>query len=348
MKRLKLYLLRYKKHYIAGAIFAILTSLASLFTPWILKYVIDDLTKKISYSVIIKYAGYILGISVIEGIFRFFMRKITIGASRQIEYDLRNDYFEHLQQLPLSFYDQNNTGDLMSRGTSDLNAIRMLLGPGIMYSADTITTFIFAFTMMVLISPRLSFISLIPLFFLTIFVTKMGSYLQKSHKLVQEKTSAISQASQEYLSGIKVLKSFVQEDTANEKFYGTSYDYLKANLGVAKIWGAFFPLMFFMSGLSTLIILLFGGKAVVFNEITLGELVAFHGFLSLLVWPMMAIGWVVNLFQAGIASIKRIDHVFNEIPITKHAPVKPEERIFKGKIEFKNLTFTYAGNNTPV
>ena len=146
MERLKLYLLRYKKQYIAGALFAVLTSIAGIFIPWILKYAVDDLSKNISYEKIFRYSGFIILVSIAEGIFRFFMRKITISASRRIEYDLRNDYFTKLQKLPLSFYDQNNTGDLMSRGTSDLNAVRMLLGPGIMYSANTITTFIFTFT----------------------------------------------------------------------------------------------------------------------------------------------------------------------------------------------------------
>ncbi|MEW6087040.1 MAG: ABC transporter ATP-binding protein [bacterium] len=348
MKKLILYIARYKKSYILGAVFAVFTSIAGIFIPWILKYAVDDLSKNISYEKILKFSGLIILASVAEGIFRYFMRRITIGASRRIEYDLRNDYFYHLQKLPLSFYDQNNTGDLMSRGTSDLNAIRMLLGPGIMYSADTITTFIFAFTMMVLIDVKLSVLSLIPLVLLTIIIAKMGGKLSKLHETVQEKISEVSRSAQEYLSGIRIIKSFVREETVSGNFREKSDEYLRASLKVTKMWGMFFPLMFLMSGLSTLIVLLFGGKMVILKKITLGDFVAFNGFLTLLVWPMMAIGWVINLFQAGIASMKRIDLVMDQAPSLEIIPPDSKPRQPLKKIEFVNLNFSYPGKSEKI
>ncbi|MCH7759921.1 ABC transporter ATP-binding protein [candidate division TA06 bacterium] len=373
LKSLLPYLHRYRWRILMGFLFVLLTTGMEVLAPWILRAAIDSLEKGVLIKTLAGYAGLLVGVALVGGIFRFLMRRYLVGASRWMEYDLRNDLFRHLQKLSFSFYNRRSTGDLMARATNDLNAIRSVLGPGIMNSFNTLTLLIFAITMMLILDPRLTSYALLPLFLLSALFYRAIKTVYYRSETVQAQYSKISTMAQENLTGIRVIKAYTQEDQETEDFLGLNREYLKRNMELARVSGLFFPLMSVLTGIGAIIVLWIGGMGVIEGRITLGDFVAFNAYLLMLAWPMMALGWVFELFQRGAASMGRVNQILKEEPEiqdkprpespksssgsgTNHAlnPLKQVQgqgrisKLIEGEIEFKDVTFAYEKDRYPV
>jgi ATP-binding cassette, subfamily B, multidrug efflux pump len=284
----------------------LLTNLFQVWSPWLVRQAVDHLQAGVARSLIARDAGLILLAVILQGIFLFTMRMTLIRASRRVEYELRNDMFDHFARLPASAYRTRKVGDLMSRATNDLDAVRNFLGPGIMYSANTIITFVMAVTLMCRIDVRLTLISLIPLPILSLAVARLGARLHYYYEAIQASFAALTAKAQETLAGIRVVKAHVEEDGEYRAFERLHEDYLEKNRGMVRIWSAMGGILSLLGGIAAAVVLWVGGSSVVQGRITLGEMVAFQIYLAMLVWPMIALGWVSNLFQRGAASMERI------------------------------------------
>jgi len=326
------------------------TTTFQLLAPWVLKYAIDDLNSGVTRRKLALYAGLLLSISLVRGVFLFLMRRIIIGASRDIEYDIRNDFFRRLEQLSLGYYHSHRTGDLMSRATNDLNAVRMMIGPAIMYSANTVLVFVVAIILMLTIDLRLTLIALIPLPFVSLSVRYFGSAIHKRFEAIQAQLSDVSAVVQEALSGVRVVRAYRQEAHELARFRASNEEYLRRNRVLIRLQGAFYPSMTFFLGLGSLLVLWLGSRDVIHGKITLGEFVAFNGYLVLLAWPMIAFGWVTNILQRGFASWKRMLDVLDQVPVVSDAGVTEAGRkaSLDGDIEVRNLTFQYPTSEQPV
>jgi ATP-binding cassette subfamily B multidrug efflux pump len=313
----------------------------------VLKKVIDGLTVAVSPEKLGRYAVWILGIAIVAGVFRYLMREILIGVSRHVEYDLRNDFFAHLQRQPQSFYQSRQTGELMSRATSDMNAVRMVLGPGIMQGLNTAIVAVFAVALMIYISPLLTLVALLPLPFLSFSIAFVGHRIHQRFEDVQAHFAKISAMSQENLSGVRVVRAYAQEEAQIAKFAELNQEYVTKNAGLIRLWSVFYPAMGFLAALGVVIVLWLGGWLVIEKKITLGEFVAFNAYLAMLTWPMIALGWVVNLFQRGAASWDRLRSVLETEPAIVDRPGAVDPPAGRGAIEVRNLTFTYPGANRP-
>jgi ATP-binding cassette subfamily B protein len=321
-----------------------------LLGPWVLKYAIDDLKVGVTRSKLLLYAALLLGVSLVRGLFLFLTRRIIISASRDIEFDIRGDFFSTLEQQPLGYYQERRTGDLMSRATNDLNAVRMMIGPAIMYSAQTVLVFAVAIMLMMTIDVRLTLIALIPLPFVSLAVRYFGSAIHKRFEAIQAQLSEVSAVVQEALSGVRVVRAYRQEAHEIARFHRANEEYLRRNRVLIRLQGAFYPSMTLFLGLGSLLVLWLGGREVIRGRITLGGFVAFNGYLVMLSWPMIAFGWVTNILQRGFASWGRILHVLDQVPAISDAAVTALGRTapLDGAIEVRNLTFTYPGSHTPV
>jgi ATP-binding cassette subfamily B protein len=257
-------------------------------------------------------AGLLLLAVTLQGIFLFTMRMTLIRASRRMEYELRNDIFRHLARLPAATYRRNRVGDYLSRATNDLDAVRNFLGPGIMYFANTVTTFVMAVTLMCRIDVRLTLLALLPLPVLSFTVARLGARLHRNYEAIQESFAALTTKAQETLTGIRVVKAHVEEEGEYEAFQRLHVDYLEKNRAMIRLWATMGPTLSLVGGISAAVILWVGGFAVVTGQITLGEMIAFQIYLGMLIWPMVALGWVSNLFQRGAASMGRIQAVLEE------------------------------------
>ncbi|HZT75469.1 MAG TPA: ABC transporter ATP-binding protein [Vicinamibacterales bacterium] len=340
-RRLLGYALRYRRDFTIGLLCVVITTAISLAAPKILQYAIDDLTRGVTRAKLLEYGSLLLFIGVFGGVFRFLMRRILTGVSRHIEYDMRNDFFAHLETLPLAYFQAHRTGDLMSRATNDLNAVRMMIGPAVMYSANTILTFGVALTMMILIDGRLTLWSLIPLPFVSISVKFFGSAIHKRFEQIQAQLSEVSAVTQEALAGVRVVRAYRQEAAELERFRRSNEEYLRRNRRLIVLQGFFFPSMSFFLGLGALLVLWLGSRDVIAGRISLGEFVAFNAYLTLLAWPMIAFGWVTNMLQRGMASWKRMLEVLSTEPaIRDEAGSSPTIR---GEIEFRDLVFKFGG-----
>ena len=340
------YLRQYRHYLIWGMVAVVLANALILITPYITKLIFDALQHGKEQPLITKYVLLMVGLAAVSGLFRFMMRRTVIWMSRHIEYDLRNEMFRHLLSLPQSFYHQNRVGDIMARMTNDLEAVRQVVGPGIMYISDTIIKLVVSFAFMIYLSPKLTFYALIPMVIMPLVVNRLANLLHIRSMRVQEKFSEISATAQENLSGIRVVKAYRQENQEIKNFSVLSKMYIKLNLALAQLQGLFFPSMRMIAGLSYLIVFYFGGLEIIKGNLVLGDIVAFFGYLSMILWPMIAIGWVTSLYQRGKASMARINKVLHsqsEVADDEHSTVEQE---IKGKIEFRNLNFGY--NGTPV
>src|SRR5215472_12625156 len=313
-RRLLSYILRYRRDFSLGLACVIVTTAVSLAAPKILQYAIDDLTRGVTRAKLLEYGSLLLFVGVFGGVFRFLMRRILTGVSRCIEYDMRNDFFAHLETLPLAYFQAHRTGDLMSRATNDLNAVRMMIGPAVMYSANTLLTFAVAISMMIAIDARLTLWSLIPLPFVSISVKFFGSAIHKRFEQIQSQLSDVSAVTQEALAGVRVVRAYRQESTELERFRRSNEEYLRRNRRLIVLQGFFFPSMSFFLGLGALLVLWLGSREVIGGRITLGEFVAFNAYLTMLAWPMIAFGWVTNMLQRGMASWKRMLDVLTAEP----------------------------------
>lgn len=310
-----------------------------------LKYAIDSLKKEITSQILLKYAVLLIGIALVEGVFRFLMRQTIIGMSRKIEYDLRNDFFAHLQTLSQSFYHRVRTGDLMARATNDLEAVRQVVGPAIMYSFNTLMSMP-AFIIMMFINVKLALLAMLPFPIMALIVNRMAKRLHLAYREIQAQYSDITSKVQENLSGIRVVKAYVQENREIESFQRLNREYINKNLYLAKIRGVLSASMPFLIGGGTLILLWFGGRLVMLEQITLGEFVACFAYLGMLTWPMIALGWVINLIQQGVASMGRINRILEVVPEIKDD--RRTDRLLKeihGEIEFRNVSFAYNGRD---
>jgi ATP-binding cassette subfamily B protein len=344
-RRLLAYLLRYRQAFAIGFVCVVGTAAIGLAGPWVLKLAIDDLTQGVSAAKIRLYAGVVFALAAAGGTLRFLMRRIIIGASRSIEYDLRNDFFAHLQRLDLGYFQRNRTGDLMSRATNDLSAVRMMIGPAIMYSATTALTFIVGIALMFSIDTRLTLISLIPLPLISLSVWYFGTIIHRRFERIQAQLSDISAIAQETLSGVRVVRAYGQEASETMRFRLANDEYVRRNMGLIHVQALFFPVMGLLMGIGALLVLWLGSREVVAGRLTVGELVAFNSYLMMLAWPMIAFGWVTNLLQRGMASWKRMLEILDTPPAIVDAPVPGRLRSVEditGEIEFRHLTFAYG------
>ncbi|MBS1816668.1 MAG: ABC transporter ATP-binding protein [Acidobacteria bacterium] len=348
LRRLLSYVGRYRRAFTVGLICSFCTTGIALLSPVVLRHAIDDLTAEVTRAKLLLYASELLGIGLVGGVFRFWTRRILIGASRDLEYDMRNDFFAHLQTLPLGYYQANRTGDLMSRATNDLNAVRMMIGPSIMYSANTLLTFVAALAMMVSIDARLTLLSLIPLPFVSISVKYFGNAIHKGFEQIQAQLSEVSAVAQEALAGVRVVRAYRQEEAELDRFRRANAEYLRRNRRLIALQGFFFPTMSFFLGLGSMMVLWLGSRAVISGRITLGEFVAFFAYLTMLSWPMIAFGWVTNMLQRGMASWSRMLEVLDTVPAIRDAedarlkPGASTAGVVHGDIEFRNLTFAFG------
>ena len=344
------YVNRYRRAFVVGLVCVISTTAFQLMGPWVLKFAIDDLNTGVTREKLWLYAGLLLAVSLGRGLFLFLMRRIIIGASRDIEFDIRNDFFARLEQQPPAYYQQRRTGDLMSRATNDLNAVRMMIGPAIMYSTNTVLVFIVAIAVMLTIDVRLTLIALIPLPFVTITVRYFGTAIHKRFEQIQAQLSEISAVVQEALSGVRVVRAYRQEEHERERFRLSNEEYLRRNRVLIRLQGAFYPSMTLFLGFGALLVLWLGSRDVIRGAITLGEFVAFNGYLVMLAWPMIAFGWVTNILQRGLASWGRMLEVLQHEPAISDATVTAAGRAaaLDGPIEVRDLTFTYPGSDRPV
>jgi ATP-binding cassette subfamily B multidrug efflux pump len=342
------YLSRYRSRISLGTLMLVLTVLTGMLSPWVWKYVVDDLQAAFAREKLAFYGGLIVGIALVEGFFRFWMRKILIGVSRDIEYDLRNDLLSHLQEMPLSFFQARSTGDIMSRATNDMNAVRSVLGPGIMYSMTTIVTVVIATAILLHISWKLTLLAYIPLALASATVKKLGQQIHDRFEKIQEQFSAISTRAQENLAGIRVIKAFAREEAEVGDFKRLNRDYVLRSVSLIRLWGVFYPLMSALFGLSSAILLWWGGRAVINGQLSLGEFVAFMGYLAMLIWPTIAIGWVINIFQRGSASMERILNILEAEPAIRDQTGAAPPAAPAGTLEVRNLTFRYPGSDRPV
>jgi ATP-binding cassette subfamily B protein len=276
------------------------------------------------------------------------MRQTLIVGSRLIENDFRNDLFAHLQKMSARFFQEMPTGDIMSRMTNDLNAVRSVLGPGIMYSINTIITFIFVIVMMLTISPWLTLVGLIPIPVMVYFVYHFGRKIHDRYKKIQAQFSRINTKAQENLSGIRIVKSYAQEKNEIDAFNELNKEYIDKNMAFVRVYAAFHPMMMLIVGIGVVLVLFVGGMLIVKSKITLGAFVAFTLYMGMLVWPSIALGWVVGIFQQGAASMERINVILDTNPEIKDDEHTGSKSNITGKIEFKNLTFSYPSASKPV
>ena len=357
IRRLIPYVLRYRRKFTLGLACVVVTRSVALAGPTVLGLAIDDLTRGVTHAKLAGYGALLLAIGLLGGTFQFLARRILIGASRDIEYDMRNDFFAHLEKLPLAYFQAHRTGDLMSRATNDLNAVRMMIGPSIMYSANTMLTFGVALVVMISIDPRLAAWSLIPLPFVSISVKLFGTAIHKRFERIQAQLSDVSAVAQEALSGVRVVRAYRQEAAELERFRVSIDEYLRRNRRLIVLQGFFFPSMGFFLGLGALIVVWLGSREVIAGRITVGQFVAFNAYLAMLSWPMIAFGWVTNMLQRGMASWKRMIEVLETEPsiadtvrpqpdTTETSVVSGFSRTIRGQIEFRDLVFSYG--DTPV
>jgi ATP-binding cassette subfamily B protein len=316
--------------------------------PKVIQQAIDYLGKEIKMDTLLMYAGLVVLIAFVQGLFRFLMRQTVIVGSRLIENDFRNELFAHLQKMSAKFFHSMPTGDIMARMTNDLNAVRSVLGPGIMYSINTIVTFVFVITMMLQISPMLTAFALIPIPVMAILVNRFGMQIHKRYKAIQAHFSKISTKAQENLSGIRIIKAYVQEKNEINEFNEMNQEYIKKNMDYAKVYAAFHPMMIFIIGIGVVLVLWIGGELIIKNAITLGEFVAFSLYLGMLVWPSIALGWVVGIFQQGKASMQRINEIIYREPDISDTMETIEIDELQGSIEIKDLSFSYSNEEKQV
>lgn len=350
VRRLFPFVLRYRRQFLLGLVCVVLSSTFQLLSPWVLKYAIDDLGRAVTRQKLITYAAAILAVSCVRALFLFLMRRIIIGVSREIEYDLRNAFFARLQQMPLAYYQARRTGDLMSRATNDLNAVRTMIGPAVMYSASTVLVFAVAIVLMSSIDGRLTLIALLPLPLVSISVKYFGSAIHRRFEAIQAQLSDLSAVVQETLSGVRVVRAYNQEPYEIERFRAANEEYVRRSRVLIRLQGMFYPSLTLFLGIGSLLVLWVGSREVIRGRITIGEFVAFNSYLVMLSWPMIAFGWVTNMMQRGLASWERMLEVIDATPAIsdEHVTAAGRSVTLAGAIDVRDLVFTYPGSEHPV
>jgi len=361
------YLKKYRGQYAVGAVCVLFLNGIWILFPLVIGRAIDDLTKDVTREKLLMYALLVLAVAFSKGIFQFLTRWIVIGISREIEFDLRNDLFAHLEKLSYSYYQRTRTGDIMARATNDLNAVRMLLGPAIMYSANTIVFTAVALAFMLLISPKLTLYAFLPLPFVSIVIQYFGRKIHERFETIQAMFSEISARAQENFSGARVIRAYVQEEAEIASFESSNQRYIARSLKLVRLMGMLWPTLETMLGMAVVLVLWLGGREVLLGQtqvhlvsylrttttlrldgaMSVGDFVAFITYMALLTWPIIALGWVINLFQRGTASMGRLNQILIEQPeIEDSESVKVAKKIasqIEGAIEFRGLNFGYDG-----
>jgi ATP-binding cassette, subfamily B, multidrug efflux pump len=338
------YLRKYRLSYLFGAVCVLLNNGIWILFPQIIRRAIDDLHGGVTRHKLFIYALLLLAVAGFKGIFQFLTRWIVIGVSREIEFDLRNDFFRHLEGLSYSFYQRTRTGDIMARATNDLNAVRMLLGPAIMYSANTIVFTAGALVFMLSISPKLTMYAFLPLPVVSIAIQYFGKRIHERFERIQAMFSDISARAQENFSGARLIRAYVQEEYQIAGFETANKEYIARSLKLVRLMGMLWPTLEVMLGFAIVLVLWLGGREVLYGRITVGEFVAFNTYMVQLTWPIIALGWVINIFQRGTASMARINELLVERPeIEDESPAVSASAEIQGAIEFRDLNFAYNG-----
>ncbi|MGA6986619.1 MAG: ABC transporter ATP-binding protein [Terriglobales bacterium] len=354
------YLKRYRSGLVWGGLFVLFNNGIWILFPQVLRRAVNDLNSGVTRQKLLTYALFILAIALAKGIFQFLTRWVLIGISRDIEFDLRNDLFAHLERLSYSYYQRNRTGDIMARATNDLNAVRMLLGPAIMYTANTLVFTAGALGFMLAISPKLTIYAFLPLPIASIIIQYFGRRIHERFERIQAMFSDISARAQENFSGARVIRAYVQEQAEIAAFEGANQEYIRRSLGLVRLMGMLWPTLELMLGAAVVIVLWLGGRQVLMGKMNVGDFVAFNTYMMQLTWPVIALGWVINIFQRGTASMVRIQEILSQQPeikdeeqATSPQPRASSEQVARssqlearslvGEIEFRNLNFAYNG-----
>ena len=349
MKKLRLAAPYYKPYWIpfsVGLLIVLASSAITSVIPWLLRRAIDAIGSGAPMRTVWQLSGLIVLAAIIGGAFRYGMRELMNGVSRWMEYDLRNDLFTHLETLDPAYFAQTRTGDIMARLTNDLGAVRMAVGPAVMYLANTITGGLFALYFMLRIDVKLTLLALLPLIFLPLLTIRMGKAIHDRFEAVQEHFSTLTTRAQENLTGARIVRAYRQEAAEIARFGEVNEQYLALNMSLVRLWGTLNPLFAFFGGLGAVIVLGVGGALTIKGTISVGSFVAFGMYLTMLTWPMIALGWVVNLFQRGDASMGRLAEILDVRPSLvaedprQHLPSTKSGRT----IEFRNVGFHYPSD----
>ena len=349
MKSLRIAAPYYKPYWIPftiGLLIVVASSAITSVIPWVLRRAVDAIGAGAPLGTIWKLSGLIVLAAIVGGAFRYGMRELINGVSRWIEYDLRNDLFTHLETLDSAYFAHTRTGDIMARLTNDLSAVRMAVGPAVMYLANTITGALFALFFMLRIDVKLTLLALVPLLVLPVLTIRMGKAIHDRFEAVQEHFSTLTTRAQENLSGARIVRAYRQEAAEIARFGAINDQYLTLNMSLVRLWGTLNPLFAFFGGLGAVIVLGAGGALAIRGTISVGSFVAFGMYLTMLTWPMIALGWVVNLFQRGDASMGRLAEILNVRPaIGGEEPVQHLPPSATGRtIEFRNVGFHYPSD----
>jgi ATP-binding cassette subfamily B protein len=338
------YLRKYQLTFWIGALFVVCNNGIWILFPLVIRRAIDDLNLGVTRHKLLTYSALLLAVAGTKAIFQFLTRWILIGVSREIEFDLRNDLFTHLERLSYSFYQRTRTGDIMARATNDLNAVRMLAGPGIMYSANTVVFTAGALVFMLSISPRLTLFAFLPLPVVSIVVQHFGRKIHERFERIQAMFSNISAKAQENFSGARLIRAYVQEQAEIESFERENTEYIARSLKLVRLMGMLWPTLETLLGVAIVIVLWIGGREVLLHRISVGSFVAFNTYMVQLTWPIISLGWVINIFQRGTASMGRIQNLLAEQPEVTDAavPATAAPTEVGGEIEFRNLSFHYG------
>ena len=333
------YLWRYRWGMALGGLCLVCKDLAQAVQPLMIRGAVDSFRNG---DVFVRFALYLVGLAILKGFFQYWMRVIIIGISRDTEFDLRNDLFAHLVKLSPDFYARTRTGDIMARATNDLNAVRMMLGPGVMYWFETSLTFVLAIAIMMRVDWRMALFAILPAPAVSLAVIVFGRIIHRRFEKIQAMFSDISSRVQENLAGVRMIRAFVQEKAEMRRFEELNRGYIAQNIKLVRMQGLFQPLLEALIGMTFLVVLWFGGGQVLAGKISVGSLIMFNTYMGMLVWPMIALGWVVNLTQRGSASLKRINEILREQPLIAAPPDATPLGEVRGEIEFRGVTVDYG------
>ena len=348
-KTLKRDIMENRWRILIGLFALIIVDVLQLFIPRIIKYAIDDLTSGvISPHQLLLYGIEVLILSIGIGGFRYVWRYLLLGAARRVEKALRDRLFLHLQTLSFSYFSRTKVGDLMAHATNDIEAVRMSLALGSVFLVDTIILGILTIFFMIYIHPLLTLYAILPMPLITVITLLFSRVIHQRFEILQRTFALLTERVRESIAGIRVVKAYVQEETEREKLSRLSQDYIQKNVGVTKVWGIFFPFILFFSNLSMAIVLYLGGKLTIFQSISIGDFVAFMSYLGMLAWPMMALGWAINVIQRGEASMGRLNKIFGEIPEISDLTEATWSGALKGRIEMRGLTFSPGNGGNPL
>ena len=338
------YLRKYRATFWIGALCVLCNNGVWILFPLVIRRAIDDLNQGVTRHKLFTYSAMLLAVAGVKAIFQYLTRWILIGVSREIEFDLRNDLFTHLERLSYSYYQRTRTGDIMARMTNDLNAVRMLVGPGIMYTANTVVFTFGALVFMFSISPKLTIFAFAPLPIVSIVVQYFGRKIHERFERIQAMFSDISARAQENFSGARIIRAYVQEEAEIELFERENEEYIARSLKLVRLMGMLWPTLTTLLGVAIVIVLWVGGIEVIHHRITVGSFVAFNTYMVQLTWPVIALGWVINIFQRGTASTLRIESILSESPEITDAgvPASGAPTDIVGEIEFRDLHFHYG------